>query len=108
MMVGSRIILLLATAPLWAHHSFSAEFDAQRPVRLDGVLVKLEWMNPHVEIYVAVPGPAGETTLWTVEAGSPNGLLRRGLSKTTAPDGIQVVIDGYQAKSGAHRANGTD
>jgi hypothetical protein len=100
--------VLLAIAPLWAHHSFSAEFDAKRPVRLEGAIVKLEWINPHAEIYIAVPGPDGELVPWTVEAGSPNALQRRGFTKTSVSAGTRVVVEGYQAKSGAHRATGID
>lgn len=91
-----------------AHHSFAAEFDTKRPVRLKGVVIKFEWENPHVEILIDVQGVDGKVTPWMVEAASPNALLRRGFAKTTVAEGTTVNIDGYQAKSGAHRATGMD
>jgi hypothetical protein len=79
--------VLLAAAPAWAHHAFAAEFDAKRPVHLEGVLAKVELINPHTWIHVDVKGPDGKVTTWMVEAGSPNVLLRRGLTKDQHPDG---------------------
>src|ERR1700733_2336389 len=98
--------LFLIVAPALAHHSFSADFDAKRPVRLEGVVVTVEWSNPHAAIYVNVSSPAGEVIHWMVEAASPNALLRRGFTKTSISVGMPVVIEGYKAKSGAHRASG--
>lgn len=100
--------VLLAAAPAWAHHAFAAEFDAKRPVHLEGVLAKVELINPHTWIHVDVKGPDGKVTTWMVEAGSPNVLLRRGLTKTSIPTGTQVVVEGYQSKDGSNRANGRD
>jgi len=100
--------LILATVPAWAHHAFAAEFDAKRPVHLEGVVTKVELINPHAWIHVDVKNPDGTVTSWMVEAGSPNVLLRRGLTKTSIAPGTPVVVEGYQSKDGSLRANGRD
>jgi hypothetical protein len=79
--------LILAGVPVWAHHAFAAEFDAKKPVHLEGVVSKVELINPHTWIHVDVKGADGNVTMWMVEAGSPNVLLRRGFTKTTVPSG---------------------
>jgi hypothetical protein len=96
-------LLICSAAPLWAHHSYAAEFDDKQPVHLDGVVAELDWTNPHVIIYVDVKG-----TRWMVEAGSPSALVRRGFTKNSASVGTHVVIDGYRSKDGHARANGRD
>jgi hypothetical protein len=98
----------IVAAPARAHHAFAAEFDAKRPVHLEGVVTKVELINPHAWIHVDVTGPGGKTTSWMVEAGSPNVLLRRGFTKTAVAPGTKVVVDGYQSKDGSMRANGRD
>ena len=100
--------LLLAPTPVKAHHAFAAEFDAKRPVHLEGTVSKVELINPHAWIHVDVKGPDGKVILWMVEAGSPNVLLRRGFTKGTVVVGTQVVVEGYQSKDGSTRANGRD
>ena len=105
--IGAAALASIA-APAWAHHAFAAEFDAKRPVHLEGTLTKVELINPHSWIHVNVTGPDGKVTTWMVEAGSPNVLLRRGFNKNTIPVGTKVIVDGYQSKDGSDRANGRD
>ena len=100
--------LLLAVTPLWAHHSFAAEFDISKPVTLTGTVTQMEWINPHAWIHIDVKGPDGKITSWMVEGGSPNILLRRGFTKRSLETGTEIVITGYQAKSGENRANGAN
>ena len=105
--VGTAALAWLA-APAWAHHAFAAEFDAKRPVHLEGTLTKVELINPHSWIHVSVTGPDGKVKTWMVEAGSPNVLLRRGFTKATIASGTPVVVEGFQSKDGSMRANGRD
>jgi len=105
--IGSAL-LCLATGPVAAHHSFAAEFDASKPVTLHGTITKLEWINPHSWLHVDVKNDDGTTTEWMVEAATPNTLLRRGFTRDTVKAGTEITVIGYQAKSGAHRANGRD
>ena len=100
--------LLVAAVPVLAHHSFAAEFDAKKPVKLSGTVTKMEWINPHAWIYIDVKNTDGTVTNWMVEAGAPNALLRRGWTKNSLLPGTEIVIEGYQAKDGANRANGRD
>ena len=107
LVIGVVVLCLLLTAvPLVAHHSFSAEFDIDRPVTLQGTLTRMEWINPHGWIYLDVTGPDGVIVNWAVETGSPTALLRRGLRQTDLPPGLEIVVDGYQALDGTPTANG--
>ena len=94
-----------ATVPVIAHHAFGAEFDANRPVLLKGKIVKVEWVNPHAWIHVELNDTK---EVWMVEGGTPNTLLRRGITKNTVALGTEVVVDGYQSKDWSNRANGRD
>jgi hypothetical protein len=98
--------LFLAVGPVRAHHSFAAEFDIKRPVKLRGIVTKMDWINPHSWIHLDAKGPEGKVVSWMIEGGSPNSLLRLGFTKTALPPGSEVVVEGFQAKDGSNRAVG--
>jgi hypothetical protein len=100
-------VLLLAAAPVWAHHAFAAEFDADKPVKFKGTVTKMEWINPHAWIHIDVKGDDGKATSWMIEAAAPNSLLRRGWTKNSLLAGTEILVEGYQAKDGSNRANGS-
>lgn len=101
--------ILLSQAPVWAHHAFAAEFDEKKPVSFkDAVVTRVQLINPHSWIYVDVKQADGTVQNWAIEAGSPNILLRRGITKDTLKAGQRLNVDGYQSKDGSHRANGRD
>ena len=108
MVLAAAALLVSAGMPLWAHHAFAAEFDAKQPVKFKGTVTKMEWTNPHVWIHLDVKQPDGSVEKWSVEAGTPNVLFRRGFTKQALLPGIEIVVDGYQAKDGSNRANGRD
>jgi hypothetical protein len=107
-LVAAGLALVAAVAPASSHHAFASEFDAKKPVKFTGTVTKMEWINPHAWMHVAVKKPDGTVENWMIEAGSPNSLFRRGIDKNTVRVGMQVVVDGYQARDGSRRANGRD
>jgi hypothetical protein len=107
-LAGVAFVLAAAVAPAVAHHSFAAEFDAKKPVKLKGTVTKMEWINPHSWIHIDVKTPDGKIEQWMVEGGAPNALLRRGWNKKSLPPGTEILVEGFQAKDGALRANGRD
>lgn len=107
LLIGILGLLLAATAAS-AHHAFAAEFDSNRPVNFKGTVSKVEWVNPHVWIHVDVKKADGAVEKWAIEGGTPNVLFRRGVTKQSLKAGMEIAVDGYQAKDGSKRANGRD
>jgi hypothetical protein len=106
-MCATIALLGLASAPVWAHHSFAAEFDENKPVKLTGTVTSMEWVNPHSWIHVDVKNPDGSVANWAVECGNPNTLLRRGYTKASLAAGTEIVVQGFQAKRGGFIVNGS-
>lgn len=98
-------LLMAAAFPVLAHHSFSAEFDAKKPVRLEGKVFKMEWVNPHSWLHLDVTKPDGTTERWMVEGGSPGVMFRAGWNKNSLPPGTKIIVTGSAAKDGSLRAN---
>ena len=100
--------LLLAAVPMMAHHSFAAEYDATKAVKMTGTVTSMEWINPHAWIHVAVKKEDGTVENWEVETGNPSALVRRGFTKNSLPPGTEIIVQGFRAKDGGLRANGRD
>ena len=105
-----RVVFVVAVSmtlsvPALAHHG-GGTFDGSKEMKLTGTFTGLDLINPHSWIHVAVPGADGKETVWMVEGGSPNIMLRRGFTKESLKEGTEVIVQGYQAKSGSNRANG--
>jgi len=105
--IGIAVLaLLVAAAPALAHHAFGAEFDTARPIALRGTVTMMEWVNPHSWIHIDVKGPDGTPVNWMIEGGSPNSLMRLGFTKNALLPGMEIVVDGYQAKDGTNKGVG--
>jgi len=100
--------VIATSVPVVAHHAFAAEFDANKRLQLEGTVTKMEWINPHAWMHIDVKKPDGTSEEWMIEGGTPNTLLRRGITRDSLKPGTIVKVDGYQAKDGSKRANGRD
>ena len=107
-MLSVAATLLLVPVSLWAHHAFAAEFDATKPVKMQGTVAKLELINPHAWIHIDVKAADGKVTRWSIEAAAPNAMLRRGFNQDSLKPGTVILVEGFQAKDGANRANGSN
>jgi len=108
LLLAAVAALAWATATTSAHHAFAAEFDATKPIKLKGTIVKMEWINPHTWLHLEVKRPDGKTERWMIEGGPPNALFRRGFTRDSLPVGIDILVQGFQAKDGSMKANGRD
>ena len=106
--VAGALVVAAFTVPAVAHHAFSAEFDANRPLHMEGTVVKMEWINPHAWLHIEVENDDGSKTVWMVEGGTPNTLFRRGFTQDSLQAGTEVIVDGSQAKDGSDKMNGRD
>ncbi|MEI9815149.1 MAG: DUF6152 family protein [Acidobacteriota bacterium] len=108
-LLGLVLGVVTAASSAWAHHAFAAEFDVTKPLTLKGKVTKMEWINPHSWIHIAVVDEkTGVTNNWMIECGPPNGLLRRGFTKESLPKGTEILVTGWQAKDDSFRANGSN
>lgn len=100
------LLAITGCLPVFAHHSFAAEFDDQKPVRMTGTIVRVEWQNPHIWFYLDVKNPDGTTTTWGFAGGAPGQLMRRGIMKDQLKIGETVVVEGFRSKDGSNNASG--
>ncbi len=108
LLLAASVGLIAGSTPLLAHHSFAAEYDSKKPVQLDGVVTKVEWMNPHARFYMDVTDTSGKVSHWELELGSPNGLQREGWTRHSLNPGDRVTVNGFLAKDGSNLANARD
>ena len=113
--MATRLVMLITAAALIftttrvsAHHAFAAEFDANKPIKLRGTVVKMEWINPHTWIHLDVKTPTGKVERWMIEGGPPNALYRRGFTQKSLPNGSEILVEGFCAKDGSLKGNGRD
>ena len=104
--VASLAGLLMTAVPVVAHHSFAAEYDDQKPLKITGTLTKVDWMNPHIWYYVDVKNPDGTVTSWAISGGAPGQLMRRGITKDLLVVGSEVNVEGFKAKDGSNNGFG--
>ncbi|HYR82710.1 MAG TPA: DUF6152 family protein [Terriglobia bacterium] len=107
LVIVAVVVLLTVSAPVWAHHAFAAEFDGSKPVKFRGKVTKMQWINPHAWVNIDVADTDGKVINWMIELAAPNALLRRGWTKNSLLPGTEILVEGYQAKDGALRANGS-
>jgi hypothetical protein len=100
--------LVAGAARMSAHHAFAAEFDATKPIKLRGTVVKMEWINPHTWLHLEVKRADGKTERWMIEGGPPNALYRRGFNKNSLPVGAEILVEGFRAKDGSMKGNGRE
>jgi hypothetical protein len=106
LVVGIGVGLMAMVGPVRAHHAFSSEFDVKKPLTLKGIIVKWEMINPHSWFHLEVKNPDGTVVEWMIEGGSPNSLIRQGVTKASLQIGMELVIEGYQAKDASKTAVG--
>jgi hypothetical protein len=105
--ISMAFVGLFSAIPAWSHHSFAAEFDRNKVIKLQGTIISTDWVNPHAWIHLAAKNPDGTATEWLIEVNTPNALQRRGFTKQMLEQGTEVVVQAYQAKSGENKANGS-